>query len=205
MSDLYSNDKVREQAEKIVRDDVYYCVSGLIYGLGQIIHDLNHDQTQRLGVDSDELMELMETVDYDEAAERHIDDDMDRDELMEYLDDQFVSYKEDETEDDDGNDLDEPIQHETMNTLREKAKAAMRDQGAEEFCRDMNIEPDRSEVYEHWIVSNWLGRKLTEQGHTVREVLGMTIWGRPTTGQAIAMDGVILGIANGMIEARKGD
>lgn len=193
--DLYSNTKVREQAEKIVRDDVLCCVSSLFYGLGQIIHDLNHNQTQRLGVDSDELMELMEVTDYEEPAERHIDE-MDRDDLMSYLDDQDVAYEPDENVYDADKDT---IEHETLDTLREKAKVAMNDQGAEEFCREFDIEPDRSEVYEHWVVTPWLGRRLTEQGHTVREVFNLTIWGRPTTGQAISMDGVILGIARGML------
>lgn len=198
MSDLYSNDKVRERAEQLVRDDVIYCVSGLISGLGAIIHDLNHDQTERLGVDSDELMEIMETVDYDEAAERHIDDEMDRGALCEYLENQDVEF----TPDENVYDIDkDTVEHEPIERLRELAKVAMRDQGAEEFCNEFNLEPDRSEVYEHWIVSGWLGRKLTEQGHTVREIFNMTIWGRPTTGQSISMDGVILGIANNLVHS----
>lgn len=242
MSDLYSNDEVREQAEKIVSDDVYYCVSSLIHGLGQIIHDLNHDQTQRLGVDSDELMELMETVDYEEPVTNWIDDaDLSDLESMAAgqrgfedpdLDDESIAQAVIDGKYLDLNDVliehgrqGQQIDAETLATLmfpdsdygdefREKSKteilrAALKAYGEEDsdnwrsMADDMRIEPDRSEVYEHWIVSNWLGRKLTEQGHTVREIFNMTIWGRPTTGQAISMDGVILGIANGMIEARK--
>jgi hypothetical protein len=60
-----------------------------------------------------------------------------------------------------------------------------------DLCSDEGIEPYEWEAYEHWIVSNWLGRKLTERGYTVREVLGLTIWARGTTGQSISMDGVI--------------
>ena len=60
-----------------------------------------------------------------------------------------------------------------------------------DLCSDEGIEPYEWEAYEHWIVSDWLGRKLTERGYTVREVLGLTIWARGTTGQAISMDGAI--------------
>lgn len=52
--------------------------------------------------------------------------------------------------------------------------------------------PEGSEVFEHWIVSNWFADKLAEYGHPVnKDFIGLTIWGRPTTGQAIYMDGVI--------------
>lgn len=60
-----------------------------------------------------------------------------------------------------------------------------------EACDLNNVEADSSEVYEHWIVSSWLGEKLAEKGECVHEWQSLTIWGRCTTGQAIAMDGVI--------------
>lgn len=55
-----------------------------------------------------------------------------------------------------------------------------------------------SEVYEHWIVSSWFAGKLKEQGESVGELFGLTIWGRTTTGQAISMDSVIQQIAANM-------
>lgn len=48
-----------------------------------------------------------------------------------------------------------------------------------------------NEAYEHWIVSSWLSARLADHGEMVGEVMGLTIWGRCTTGQAISMDGVI--------------
>ena len=48
-----------------------------------------------------------------------------------------------------------------------------------------------SEIFEHWVVDGWLGEILEERGHVVREILGLTVWGRPTTGQMIALDGVV--------------
>lgn len=50
-------------------------------------------------------------------------------------------------------------------------------------------ETDPIEAYEHWIVSDWLAGKLEAQGEMVlRDFLGLTIWGRTCTGQAISMD-----------------
>lgn len=63
------------------------------------------------------------------------------------------------------------------------------------LCEDMDVEPDYDEVYEHWVVSDWLGRKLEGNGEIVRNVCGLTIWGRCTSGQAIALDYVIQKIA----------
>ena len=63
----------------------------------------------------------------------------------------------------------------------------------EELCRECDVDTDdfRDTIYEHWIVSDWLARKLKERGETVGELCGMTIWGRCTTGQSICMDNVI--------------
>lgn len=56
--------------------------------------------------------------------------------------------------------------------------------------------PDGSEAFEHWLVSDWLARKLAEKGESVaRDVAGLTVWARCTTGQAIALDSVIQDIA----------
>jgi len=48
------------------------------------------------------------------------------------------------------------------------------------------------EVYEWWAVSSWLADRLREQDEVLCDDLyGLTVWGRCTTGQAIAIDGVI--------------
>src|SRR5512145_684814 len=64
----------------------------------------------------------------------------------------------------------------------------------QELCDEQGIDTDDfiPEIFEHWIVSDWLANKLKEHGHKVmRDFFGMTIWCRPTTGQAIMLDGVI--------------
>jgi hypothetical protein len=49
-----------------------------------------------------------------------------------------------------------------------------------------------SEVFEHWIVSEWLANRLEEKGETIeKDFYGLTIWGRCTTGQSICLDYVI--------------
>jgi hypothetical protein len=59
-------------------------------------------------------------------------------------------------------------------------------------CNDNRIEPHTEEAYEHWIVSDWLADRLAEKGEMVtKDFLGLTIWGRCGTGQAIFLDAVI--------------
>lgn len=55
-------------------------------------------------------------------------------------------------------------------------------------------EEELFEVFEHWIVTEWLGRKLKAKGEIVEEVLGLVVWGRTTTGQAIRIDDVVCDI-----------
>jgi hypothetical protein len=70
---------------------------------------------------------------------------------------------------------------------------------AEDACRNSNgatdadfIEPYQREVYEHWIITDWLADKLEAHGEKVdRDFAGLTVWARTTTGQAIASDYVI--------------
>jgi hypothetical protein len=58
-------------------------------------------------------------------------------------------------------------------------------------CDDNNIEPYQTEALEHWIVSTYLANKLRDKGEMVGEIMGLTIWGRTTFGQAISIDCVI--------------
>lgn len=71
----------------------------------------------------------------------------------------------------------------------------------QELCDEESIDVDdyRPDIYEHWIVSNWLADKLEAHGHKVlKDFFGMAVWCRPTTGQAILLDGVITEICNEM-------
>lgn len=70
--------------------------------------------------------------------------------------------------------------------------ASRDDANWQQLCDEYDIEPYSLEVYEHWIVSDWLADKLIEKGERVyKDFAGMTIWARTTTGQAIYCDHVI--------------
>lgn len=60
-----------------------------------------------------------------------------------------------------------------------------------DFLKDNYSQP---EVYEYWLVSNWLADKLRDNGETIIDDY-IAIWGRSTTGQAIYLDGVIQRVA----------
>ena len=55
------------------------------------------------------------------------------------------------------------------------------------------IEP---EVFEHWIVSDWLSVKLMDHDERMVNLSGLNIWCRTTAGQMIAADQVIEDIAD---------
>lgn len=70
-----------------------------------------------------------------------------------------------------------------------------KEDAARHACDAYGIEPDYREVYEYWVVDDTLAYQLAEHGELVeRDFVGLTIWGRCTTGQSIAIDGVMAGI-----------
>lgn len=72
----------------------------------------------------------------------------------------------------------------------------------QDACEIDRLDPETVEVYEHWIVTDYLASKLEAKGEIVaHDIAGLTIWGRCTTGQRISMDGVIESIYNEMIGA----
>lgn len=70
------------------------------------------------------------------------------------------------------------------------------------LCEEHDIEPYDREVYEHWIVSDWLAEKLAAKGEKVdTDFAGMTVWARTITGQGIAADSVIIKITEDLNHA----
>lgn len=66
----------------------------------------------------------------------------------------------------------------------------------QEACEQDAIDPYDREVYEHWVVSDWLADKLIAHGEKVdKDFAGMCVWARTTTGQAIYIDDVVEQIA----------
>jgi len=58
----------------------------------------------------------------------------------------------------------------------------------EEVEEIRNNGSDINEVYEHWLVSDWLLEKLKEQEEPILETDYETWWGRTCSGQAILLD-----------------
>ncbi len=164
----YSNDTIREHAEMLVQREVLCHVASLV-------HDLAKSPTAcaELALDYEEdALPLVQRVDYKSAARaagyRVVACDAGY---------QWLGPDEELTEDSYGAFADETA-----------AWIAC--------CEYNDIEPQRHEVYEHWIVSDWLADELGDRGECVaRDFAGMTIWGRCTTGQHISMDRVMLEIA----------
>ena len=126
-------------------------------------------QLQQDGHYQDEIMEF--SLKYELRKEDLIDDIKKdyKEELEEYLEDTFTEIPKLE-------DLD--------------------DEQLRDFANSLNINIDdyeeATEAYEHWIVSDWLAGKLEELGEMVTyDFLGLTIWGRSCSGQAILLDWVI--------------
>ena len=75
---------------------------------------------------------------------------------------------------------------------------AMCDDDVQNFCNEFDIDfyDYPREVYEYWVVSDWMADELKERGYLVTEWMGLTIWGRQCTGQAILLDYVISSICS---------
>ncbi len=91
---------------------------------------------------------------------------------------------------------DPKAQWQLMGSENGKAVVVELANSAQEACEAFDIQPFIREVFEHWIVSDWLADKLEAKGEKVdRDFAGLIIWARTTTGQAISQDWVIEQIA----------
>lgn len=80
--------------------------------------------------------------------------------------------------------------------VRDGERVTGLENGWQELCEDNGLEPHTREIFEHWIVSEWIAEKLEAKGERVdMDFAGLCVWGRTTTGQSIALDGVIEEIA----------
>ena len=207
----------QDLASRLVKNEIYYCVSSLVGTLNKLVQYSPSDvlSDECLSWEED-ILPLLESIDYEEAGTQAINDcdDLDTletmaegvgywsdaieqtgfDDTQEYADSDgemdtvdFETWFEDHCTDDE--------RASALDVLRAYIAHTCTDWG--EFCRDNNVDTDdfHSEVYEHWIVSDWLARRLKERDHVVGEVCGLTIWGRQGTGQSIYLDRVIQEIA----------
>ena len=84
---------------------------------------------------------------------------------------------------------------EEVNELSWKVDESFEEEGAE---------PTYIEALQHFIVADWFADELEKRGEIVdKDFLGLTIWGRPTFGQAISLDYVVQDILKDIVERRK--
>jgi len=213
--------KRQELARQLVEREVYYCVSSLMYGINKIMWDCRGFK-DAFGDYPDDLLALYQQDDWETPGRHVVEEDADLSELEEIADkygywsdvleesnvpivEEFERNEDTlyvvagklETEYDDEDDARDAAIDSVLPVIREKVAALVNAEanGWQEVCNEYGLDPKTSEVYEHWLVSSWLARKLEAKGEAVGEFAGLTIWGRCTTGQSIHMDGVIQEIA----------
>lgn len=208
--------KRQDLARRLVDREIYYCVSSLVSTLSTLAQHCDWKILRDEGVSWEEdIYPLLEWTDYEEAGRNAIEN-ADLDELetlcesVAYWDEAcscagFDSSTEYADSDGEMDTIDFQTWFDDHCTDEEKATVMteLRTYTADhvsdwqEFCSDNEIDTYefRGEIYEHWLISDWLSRKLSEKGKTVGELFGLTIWGRCCTGQSICLDRVIQEIA----------
>lgn len=167
--------------DQFVEQNVHYCVSGLIYTLAQGMGQADEVCEEAF----DLFTPVVSDDDYIEAVEREgyslYQDPRDGKWTWTWL----VYTPDPEAEGE--SDFLEFLDAEGGEFFATKEEAA------QDCCEDRNLDVDFTrEIYEHWIVSPFLADKLEAQGERVNfDFWGLTIWGRPTTGQSISLDSVI--------------
>lgn len=198
--------------------EVQQCVSSLVSSVIRLAGQYREVDSE---LETDTLQEGFCGYDYREAAEQHIYDCDDPDDLLDMVDEVgdrdeamlAAGYDENDPPVETPADPDDPEsedehcesfddffysmkasdqEDEILEKLRSYILEKL-DDNPEEFCNEFEVDYYEypREVYEYWIVSDWMGRQLSERGHLVTDWMGLTIWGRQCTGQAILLDYVI--------------
>lgn len=177
--------------DDLVRREVVCCVSGLVTDLRVLLDSVPVQTLHSVSVDYDDLQSLFGKEDWETPITYHIKNSMCRGEVIDALDMCCVPAIPGEDPRRELNDLE--LEDLLLQTLAKEAT------GYQDFASENNIDPEWVEVYEHWVVSDWLASKLKEHDEVVADVGNLTVWGRCTTGQMISMDGVIGKIYNELI------
>jgi len=152
--------------QSFVNREVHYCVSSLVSTLAMGMHAVtrNTDMGAVLSDLTEQAMELASPIpDYEEAAIQAGWEDVTTSDFPDCT--QF---------------------HDTTDGQKWVCS------GWQALCEEFDIDPVDREVYEHWIVSDWLADELAEKGEKVnKDFAGLTIWARTTTGQGISSDAII--------------
>lgn len=212
---LADEGKFQEACRRYVSHNVHFCVSSLMYDIGQNLEECSRifdfDYDEAMGwfqredwkspveefvrnADLDDLGRIADLVGWwnDVLAEAGVPEveEVNRDEDSE-SEWRFVSEVEHWFDDED--DAIEAARMSVIDKIRELVSDLITtDEEYREVFDEFGLDPDTWEIYEHWVVDRYFAcNELEPRGHVVFEFCGMTIWGRPTTGQAILLDGVI--------------
>lgn len=194
---IANESKFQRACQLWVNGNIGECVSYLMHPIGQ-----NLEECSRIfDFDYDEALGWFQKEDYSEVVDNFIDD-ADLDDLETIAD--MVGDWSDVIEGLEG-ELDNPDVDEVPDCiaqLRTKVKALItNDSEYAEIGQHFNLDPDYSEIYEYYIISEgWTARDLIDEGQIVFEFAGLRIWGRMTTGQSISIDGVTSRIVKALDE-----
>lgn len=201
--------KRQELAKRLVEREVFYNVSMLVGTLVNIAVNCNTYGE----LDYDELLDLCQGRDWETPVNKFIMEDAGLDQLEEIA--EHCGYWSDvleeagvpetyESEDVPGQygyigcDCDcytddvmahEAVKESVVQEIRESVWKLITEPDEYEWIgNEYSLEPEIVEVYEHWLISERLARKLKARGEVVGEVCGLTVFGRCATGQALYMD-----------------
>lgn len=173
-----------------VERNIGHCVSSVMYTIGQ-----NLEECSRIfDFDYDEALGWFQRADYEEVVSDFIDDaDLDDLEtiadMVGYWSEVVIEFGVDGYEDEEFGGLTQ----DQSEGIRTKVKALItNDSEYTEIGRHFNLDPDYTDILEHWVLpERWMANDLEAEGEVVFEFGGMTIWGRTTSGQSISIDYVI--------------
>ena len=219
---LADESKFQQACSLWVGRNIGWCVSSLMCDIGQ-----NLEECSRIfDFDYDEALDWFRSEDWKEPVENLICDadldDLERiadmvgcwdDVLIESDVPEVTSVTDENGADwyifsgqersyDDEDDAIEAARLSVIDVIREKVSDLItNDNEYREIADEFDLDPDTHEVYEHWqLQERWTARELEAHGETVFEFGGMMIWGRCTTGQSLALDGVVRNIVRGYDE-----
>ena len=210
MNGMNFESKRQELARRLVDREIYYCVSSLVSTLSNLAQNCDSRvlRDECLSWEED-ILPLLESVNYEEAVRAWVMDSRGTDvESLEraveiggywenvvdasgyttYLSEFIPTPEQEEAFDfqewlDADSERDEKFRELVFKQLEETSDMS-------ELCRELDIDTDdfRDDLYEHWVVSSWLARKLKERGYVVGELCGLAIYGRACTGQSMCLD-----------------
>lgn len=180
-------------AERYLERDIVYCQSYLVEELMSSGADgFSLEEVVNLYPDPEEW-----TV---EQCREYLED---RGESTDYLPDPLTMDREELEEALEGVSLgffavdgvDEPFRARLLKAMNEEEV-----DGVEEWRDAVRDNSEAAEVYEWWLVTDWLADKLEDAGEPILRAANCAWWGRCTTGQSIILDGTLQNIAKQFLD-----